>query len=172
MGKAMNVLLVAVIALAAMLHRTEADDHEYELVWAIPSGGAGTYAAWSAEHTFEINVDSITFEFSSGEQDLALVTKEDFDSCTTTNPIWETTDPVGVGIVQPGTFYFICTFAGHCAKGQKVATNWTNSSAAAPAPCPSSTATTYSALPLKFLSNRVNKHGNKKKVSLTLGGAI
>ncbi|KAM5547937.1 umecyanin-like [Rosa sericea] len=170
MGKAMNVL-VAVIALAAMLHRTKAD-REYELVWAIPSGGAGTYAAWSAEHTLEINVDSITFEFSTGEQDLALVTKEDFDSCTTTNPIWKETEPVNVGIVQPGTFYFICTFAGHCAKGQKIATNWTNSSAAAPAPCPSSTATTYSALPLKFLSKRVNKHGNKKKVSLTLGGAI
>ncbi|XP_024163167.1 umecyanin-like [Rosa chinensis] len=169
MGKAMNVL-VAVIALAAMLHTTEAE--EYELAWSIPSGGAGTYEAWAAEHTFEISVDSITFEFPAGEQDLALVTKEDFDSCTTTHPILETTKPVNVGIVQPGTFYFICTFAGHCEKGQKIAANWTNSSAAAPAPCPSSTATTYSALPLKFLSKRVNKHGSKKKVSLTLGGAI
>lgn len=112
------------------------------------------------------------FDFSSGEQDVALVTKEDFDSCTTTDPIWETTNPAEVGIVQPGTFYFICTFAGHCAKGQKIAVNWIDSSAPAPAPCPSSTVTTYSALPLKFLSKRVDKRGNKKRVSLTMGGAI
>ncbi|KAK9947543.1 hypothetical protein M0R45_003162 [Rubus argutus] len=173
MGRTMNVL-VAVIALAAMLHRTEAVDYTVgdDLGWTIPPGGAATYAAWASKHTFVVDVDTITFDFSSGEQDVALVTKEDFDSCTTTNPIWETTDPAEVGIVQPGTFYFICTFAGHCAKGQKVAVNWIDSSAPAPAPCPSSTVTTYSALPLKFLSKRVDKRGNKKRVSLTMGGAI
>ncbi|KAL6123796.1 hypothetical protein ACLB2K_076313 [Fragaria x ananassa] len=102
----MNVL-VAVIELAAMLHTTEAE--EYELAWSIPSGGATTYQAWAAKYTLQIYVDSITFDFPAGEQDLAWVTKEDFDSCNTTHPILQSDKPTNFNIVQPGTFYFICT---------------------------------------------------------------
>ncbi|XP_004287294.1 PREDICTED: early nodulin-like protein 1-like [Fragaria vesca subsp. vesca] len=157
----MNVL-VAVIALAAMfLHRTEADEIEHTLVWAIPSGGAGEYATWAAEHPFVLDgqtYDSITFEFATGEQDLAAVTKEDFDSCTTTNPIWKNSYAINYAPGYASTYYFTSTFAGHCTKGQKIALTWT--SGAAPSPCPSSSATTHSALPLKFFSKRVNKHDN------------
>ncbi|XP_004308821.1 PREDICTED: cucumber peeling cupredoxin-like [Fragaria vesca subsp. vesca] len=161
MGKAMKVL-VAVIALAAMLHTIEAE--EYELAWSIPSG-----VLVELPH---MRPGWPTFDFPSGEQDQAWVTKEDFDSCNTTHPILQSDKPTNVNIVRPGTFYFICTLAGHCAKGQKIATNWINSTMSSvqfPAvlfPPPSSTATTHSARPVKFHSKRVNK----KK--LTLGGAI
>ncbi|XP_050379774.1 umecyanin-like [Argentina anserina] len=161
MGKAVNVL-VAVIGLAAIfLHRTEADEIEHNLVWTIPSGGAGEYAAWAAAHPFQLNYaaggayDSITFDFKTGEQDIAAVTKEDFDSCTTTDPIWIFSEAINYAPGYAGTYYFTCTFAGHCTKGQKIAITWANSTAPAPAPCPSSTATTSSALPLKFRSKRV-----------------
>lgn len=61
MGRTMNVL-VAVIALAAMLHRTEAVDYTVgdDLGWTIPPGGAATYAAWAAKHTFVVDVDTIS----------------------------------------------------------------------------------------------------------------
>nr|XP_011470430.1 PREDICTED: blue copper protein-like [Fragaria vesca subsp. vesca] len=187
MAKAMNVL-VAVIALAAIFfHSTEAE-YEHELVWAIPSGGAAEYATWAAAHPFVLNggadYDSLNymycrihdddnnnlvaffivraaFDFATGEQDLAEVTKEDFDSCTTTNPIEKFSEAVNLAPAVPGTYYYTCTFAGHCTKGQKIAVTWTNTTAAAaPAPCPMSSATTYSALPLKFLSKNVNKGNN------------
>lgn len=108
------------------------------------------------------------FDFPVGEQDVAFVTKQDFDSCTTTNPLWQSSEPAKVTLVQEGTFYFIGTFAGHCAKGQKIALNWTNS----PSSSAAAEANSNAKLPLKFLSKRVNKHGNKKIVSLTMGGAI
>ncbi|XP_004288794.1 PREDICTED: early nodulin-like protein 1 [Fragaria vesca subsp. vesca] len=121
MVKIMNAL-VAVIALAAMLHRTEAEDYTVgdDLGWTIPPDGADTYAEWAAEHTpLVVDEDTITFDFPVGEQDVAFVTKQDFDSCTTTNPLWQSSEPARVTLVQEGTFYFIGTLAGHCAKGQK-----------------------------------------------------
>ncbi|KAM5547952.1 hypothetical protein ABKV19_002097 [Rosa sericea] len=163
-----------------MLQRTEAVDYKVgdDLGWTIPPDGADTYADWAAEHTLVVDVDTITCDFPVGEQDVAFVTKEDFDTCTTTNPLWESPVPDEVTLVQSGTFYFIGTFAGHCAKGQKVAVNWTNSPVMTPAqsPTPSSfaaaEANSNAKLPLKHLSKRVDKHSNKKRVSLTMGGAI
>lgn len=61
--KIMNVI-VAVIASAAMLHRTEAEDYTVgdDLGWTVPPDGAvDTYADWAAEHTpVVVNVDTLS----------------------------------------------------------------------------------------------------------------
>ena len=63
MVKMMMNVLVAVIALAAMLHRTEAEDYTG---WTIPPDGADTYAEWAAEHTpLVVDEDTIS-EYSTG----------------------------------------------------------------------------------------------------------
>ncbi|XP_062010509.1 early nodulin-like protein 14, partial [Rosa rugosa] len=125
------LLRIAVIAFAAMLHSTEAVDYKVgdDLGWTIPPDGADPYADWSLDCRAYPS-----FDFPVGEQDVAFVTKEDFEPCTTTNPLWESPVPDEVTLVQSaGTFYFIGTFTGHCAKGQKVAVNWTNSPVMTPA---------------------------------------
>ncbi|KAL6223876.1 hypothetical protein ACLB2K_002733 [Fragaria x ananassa] len=79
MGKTMNALVAVITLSAIFLHRTEADETEHELIWAIPSGRAAEFAAWAAEHPFTFTsfdtYDSITFKFSTGEQDLVEVTE-------------------------------------------------------------------------------------------------
>ncbi|KAL6226317.1 hypothetical protein ACLB2K_000280 [Fragaria x ananassa] len=181
MVKMMNYLVAVIAQLAAMLHTTEAEDYtvgDY-LGWTTPPDGAGYYAEWASEHIpLVVKDDAISFIFQVGEQDVALVTKQDFHSCTTTNLLWQSPAPVKLTFTQEGTFYFIGTFAGRCAEGQKIALHWTKSPAMALAQCPtpspsaSAEANSNAKLPLKFLSKRVNKHSNKKIVSLTMEGAI
>lgn len=65
---------------------------------------------------------SAVFDFKAGENDLTIVTKENYDSCNTKDPLYQFKSPgVVVGASMPGTFYFTCSFTGHCHKGQKVA---------------------------------------------------
>ncbi|XP_050375138.1 early nodulin-like protein 1 [Argentina anserina] len=129
MVKIMN-FLVSVIAFATLLHRTGAEDYTVgdDLGWTIPPDGADTYADWADEHTpFVVNVDTLIFEFPVGQQDVASVCKEDFDACFTTNPLWVSSAPTKVIFDRAGTFYFVGTYNGHCAKGQKMAVTWINS---------------------------------------------
>ncbi|KAK9947542.1 hypothetical protein M0R45_003161 [Rubus argutus] len=78
--KTMNVLVVIAVAVV-LLHEAEATLYTVgdDLGWAIPPGGAAIYAAWAAKHSFVVD-DELEFDFIEGEQDLALVTKEDYDS--------------------------------------------------------------------------------------------
>ncbi|PRQ46346.1 putative cupredoxin [Rosa chinensis] len=166
------VLVIAIAAIAEGAEYTVGDDMGW-MVLPTPD----YYASWVSKYYFVEN-DTLAFDFPVGEQHVAFVTNEDFDTCTTTNPLWESPVPDEVALVHSGTFYFIGTFAGHCAKGQKVVINWTNSPVMTPAqsPTPSSSAAveanSNAKLPLKHLSERVDKHNNKKRVSLTMGGAI
>ncbi|KAM5580380.1 early nodulin-like protein 1 [Rosa sericea] len=139
------VILVLVIALTVvMLRRTEAERYRVggDLGWTIPPGGAATYASWASKHTFKADKDTLVFDFKAGENDLTIVTKENFDTCNTKDPLYQFKSPgVLVGASMSGTFYFTCSFAGHCAKGQKVAIHFapslTRAHSAAPSPSPS-----------------------------------
>ncbi|KAL6144040.1 hypothetical protein ACLB2K_054735 [Fragaria x ananassa] len=120
-----HVIVVLVIALAAaMLHGTEAKKYQVggDLGWTVPPGGASTYASWASKHTLKVDKDTLVFDFKAGENDLTIVTKENYDSCNTKDPLYQFKSPgVVVGASTPGTFYLTCSFAGHCHKGQKVA---------------------------------------------------
>lgn len=82
-------------------------------------------------------VHCTVFNFAVGEQDLAVVTKEDFDACNTADPLIVFQEPGEFQFLKEGTFYLTCTFAGHCAKDQKIALYFAPTASPSPAPCPS-----------------------------------
>ncbi|PQP95457.1 umecyanin [Prunus yedoensis var. nudiflora] len=158
MAKSMNVSNVLVLVIAAAvfaLHGTEAAQYTVgdELGWTIPPGGAATYASWAAKHSLVV-FDILTFNFAVGEQDLALVTKEDFDACNT---------------ADQGMYYLTCTFAGHCAKGQKIALYFAPSGGS-PSPSPaagqSQSQSADDAAAVKFVSKK--EYGFKKLMPGTM----
>ncbi|KAM5547942.1 hypothetical protein ABKV19_002087 [Rosa sericea] len=164
--KTTNVIVVVLAMAVVLLHGAEAvlyivgDD----LGWAIPPGGAATYAAWAAEHSFVVN-DELEFDFAVGEQDLALVTKDDYDSCNTADPLLLFQEAVTLQFIASDTFYFTSTLAGHCTKGQKIAIYIgaalppSPSPVPSPTPCPSASSAD-DALTAKFVSHKIMAKGN------------
>ncbi|KAL6274847.1 hypothetical protein ACE6H2_025539 [Prunus campanulata] len=149
-NNAMLLVIAAVAASVMMLPTAEAALYTVgdDLGWTIPPGGAATYAAWAAKHSFVVK-DILVFNFSAGEDDLAVVTKEDFDACNTTDPLYEFQEPVTLQFLASDTFYFTSTLAGHCSKGQKLAVYFAPSSTDSPSPSPTSS------FPLKFVSQKI-----------------
>ncbi|KAK9947538.1 hypothetical protein M0R45_003158 [Rubus argutus] len=106
-----------------------------------------SYAVWAKDKTFYVG-DILVFNFLSGSHDVAKVTKTNYESCGTSNPIaLYTNPPVRFTLNTTGENFFICTFPDHCSKGQKLAINVTGRTAtptSAPAPSPSTSAPTPS----------------------------
>ncbi|KAI6679340.1 hypothetical protein NL676_033221 [Syzygium grande] len=109
------------------------------LGWVVPPGGAIAYSTWAANKTFIVG-DTLVFNFTTQEHDVAKVTKAAFDSCDPTSPISLQTDgPASIALNQSGEHFFICTIGQHCNRGQKLAINVTSSSATTPSPSPATT---------------------------------
>ncbi|XP_018725624.2 cucumber peeling cupredoxin [Eucalyptus grandis] len=88
--------------------------------WKIPSS-AGAYSDWASQHTFEVG-DILVFDFDSSDNDVGDVTKEDYDACNTDSPFTVlSTSPANYSLDTAGDYYFLCTTAGHCSQGQKLA---------------------------------------------------
>ncbi|PRQ52497.1 putative cupredoxin [Rosa chinensis] len=106
-----------------MLSATEARKYRVggDLGWTIPPSGAATYASWASKYTFKVDKDLLGFDFKAGKNDVIVVTKENFDICNTTKPLYQYKGPVFPRAAISGTYYLTFSFAGHCAKGQKVA---------------------------------------------------
>ncbi|XBJ05714.1 hypothetical protein VPH35_024449 [Triticum aestivum] len=79
------------------------------------------YSTWASSRNFQPE-DQIVFKYSPQAHDvLALVSKADYDSCSTATPIATLNfgnDVIALNVT--GTRYFICGFPGHCAGGMKV----------------------------------------------------
>ncbi|XP_052180821.1 uncharacterized protein LOC127794007 [Diospyros lotus] len=144
MGKtrtpALAIVVIAVGVAAALLQETAAQTLHVVgdgLGWIVPPGGAAAYSIWADLQTFTAG-DLLMFNFTTGEQDVARVTKEAFDSCNSKNPIWvKTTGPVKFTLDSGGDYYFISTMNKHCTLGQKLAINVIGTSSgpsASPAP--------------------------------------
>ncbi|CAI9100815.1 OLC1v1037993C1 [Oldenlandia corymbosa var. corymbosa] len=117
--------LVALV-LATSLYTIEAQKVHVvggSLGWIVPPGGPIAYSTWASLQTFSTG-DILEFNFNTGEQDLARVTKEAFDACNATSPLsLQTTGPANYTLSSPGDYYFISTFDRHCFLGQKLAIN-------------------------------------------------
>ncbi|KAK9102022.1 hypothetical protein Sjap_019276 [Stephania japonica] len=88
--------------------------------WRIPSSPIA-YRNWAADKDFEVG-DMLIFNFPTQQHDVAEVTKAAYDSCSGTNPISiQRNAPASIRLNSTGDHYFICTFNGHCAAGQKLA---------------------------------------------------
>lgn len=68
---------------------------------------------------------------------MAKVTKEEYESCTTTGPVSESS--LAVPLSTAGTHYFICTVGKHCDHGQKLAVEVSPSGGSSPSPSGSPT---------------------------------
>ncbi|KAL6285910.1 hypothetical protein ACE6H2_010300 [Prunus campanulata] len=90
--------------------------------WAIPQSDPQAYVTWAANKKFVVG-DILTFNFTTTTHDVQEVPKASFDSCSSDNAISSaiTTGPANVTLSSAGEHYFICTFAGHCQSGQKLA---------------------------------------------------
>lgn len=82
------------------------------------------------------------FNFATGNHDVTGVSKAEFDSCSTANPIFtDATGPASVTLSSAGEKYYICGISGHCSAGQKLsitvnAAAASPPTAAAPSPAP------------------------------------
>ncbi|XP_022145061.1 uncharacterized protein LOC111014575 [Momordica charantia] len=104
--------------------------------WAAPQNGADFYAKWAAGKKFVVG-DSLVFNFTGDDNDVAQVTKVSFDSCSDDDEIGDDFDhsPATIVLKSPGEHYFICTNDRRCVLGQKMAINVSAASGpAAPKP--------------------------------------
>ena len=83
-----------------------------------------------------INVVYAVFNFTTGNHNVAEVTRGAFNSCNTNNPISiSTTGPATIPLNSSGEHYYICTFPSHCGSGQMLAIT-VSAASISPAPQP------------------------------------
>ncbi|XP_057485690.1 early nodulin-like protein 2 [Actinidia eriantha] len=125
MAKTLTLAIVLTLTLLAALQQTTVAQKLHVvgdgLGWIVPPGGPIAYITWADMQTFTAG-DILMFNFTTGDQDVARVTKEAFDNCNSTNPIWLATNgPVNYTLSSGGDYYFIGTMERHCFFGQKLA---------------------------------------------------
>ncbi|KAF8036579.1 hypothetical protein BT93_C2334 [Corymbia citriodora subsp. variegata] len=124
----MCLAIAAVLAVAALLQTSGAQTVHVvgdSLGWLVPPGGKIAYETWANMQTFVVG-DVL---------DVARVTKEAFDSCNSTSPIFlDTTGPFNYTLDAAGEYYFIGTMDSHCYLGQKLAINVSGSAGPTPSP--------------------------------------
>ncbi|OWM65928.1 hypothetical protein CDL15_Pgr015353 [Punica granatum] len=133
-----KLISLAIVAVTALLIQSSAAQTAHvvggDFGWIVPPGGSIAYRTWAATQTFTVG-DILVFNFTTGEQDVARVTKEAFDACNSTGPIFlEKTGPFNYTLDSAGEYYFIGTMDRRCTLGQKLAINVT---ALGPTPSPS-----------------------------------
>ncbi|KAF7839632.1 blue copper protein-like [Senna tora] len=149
MASKLNALAIVLVAAATLVHLSTAQTRHVvgdATGWTIPSGGASTYDAWAANQTFTLG-DTLVFNFTNGQHDVAKVKKADFDACNTGNVIFTITDgPASVNLNETGEQFYICTFGNHCSLGQKLAINVSRRAASSsPSPQPAAPPTSAAA---------------------------
>ncbi|XP_028794183.1 blue copper protein [Neltuma alba] len=143
MAGKLKVFALLLLSIATLLHGSSAQTRYVvggNTGWTVPPGGASTYSNWASNQKFKQG-DTLVFSFTTGQHDVAKVTKAAFDSCNTTNPISILNNgPASVKLNESGEHYYICTVGPHCSLGQKLAVNVSkqaSSPSASPAPQPS-----------------------------------
>ncbi|XP_044478916.1 mavicyanin-like [Mangifera indica] len=78
------------------------------------------YKKWADDKDFKVG-DTLVFKYNQEMHDVMQVSKADFEACSAKSPIAKyTTGADKVTLKEPGKTYFLCSFPGHCEKGQKV----------------------------------------------------
>ncbi|XVF66956.1 hypothetical protein PTKIN_Ptkin10aG0081500 [Pterospermum kingtungense] len=107
------------------------------------SGGWDTSTdlqTWVASQKFSVG-DNLIFQYTPNH-DVVEVSKADYDSCQTSNPIQTYNDGnTVIPLTSPGKRYFICGTLGHCSQGMQIEVDTLAAStppATSPTPSPSS----------------------------------
>ena len=132
----MAVTRTILLAMAAMAILSTASAAIYNV--GEPDGAwdlSTNYGTWASSRNFHPS-DQIIFKYSPQAHDVLEVSKADYDSCSTANPVTTLNSRNDVlTLTATGTRYFICGFPGHCAGGMKVKINvMPGSSSSSPAP--------------------------------------
>ncbi|KAL2493921.1 uclacyanin 1 [Forsythia ovata] len=115
-----------------LIYMAKAENHTV----GAPNGGWDQFTdlqTWASSQTFSLG-DNLFFQYTSFHN-LLEVSKADYDSCVTSNPL----NPPYLGgltvipLTNRGKRYFICGIPGHCAAGMKVEINTIAASALPPA---------------------------------------
>ncbi|OMP08967.1 Plastocyanin-like protein [Corchorus olitorius] len=78
------------------------------------------YNHWAERNRFQVN-DTLFFKYKKGADSVLLVTREDYFSCNTTNPILSLKDGDSTFTFdRSGPFFFISGISDNCNKGQKL----------------------------------------------------
>ncbi|CAO2841222.1 unnamed protein product [Amaranthus hypochondriacus] len=88
------------------------------------------YSSWAAQHNFAVG-DTLEFQILASHT-VAVVSKDGYDNCNAGDSKAHTQKPTEITIDRTGPFYFICTADSHCANGQKLAINVTDTIAPPP----------------------------------------
>ncbi|KAJ4708240.1 Cucumber peeling cupredoxin [Melia azedarach] len=141
MGRGM-ILAITVIALIAynLVDRTAAKTTHVVGDslggWYIQPFTPLAYVAWATTQTFTVG-DVLVFNFTTGQEDVAQVTKEAYLVCNSFKPIsLKTIGPANFTLKSVGQYYFICTIGLHCSLGQKLAINVISAGASSPSSSP------------------------------------
>ncbi|GLT55254.1 hypothetical protein SLA2020_283930 [Shorea laevis] len=147
MGSRMGLIGCFVVVVAILLRgATAATVYEVgdTVGWTVPPNTA-YYATWASTKTFFLG-DKLSFNWTTGTHTVGEVSKADYDSCT--KPSSYIASPVIFTPPSTGSYYFICTVADHCQRGQKLAFNVTTpngiTTVGSPAQSPSSSASSRS----------------------------
>ncbi|KAI6673011.1 hypothetical protein NL676_000917 [Syzygium grande] len=82
-----------------------------------PSEG---YNHWAERNRFQVN-DTLFFKYEKGNDSVLLVTKDDYNSCDTSNPLVSLTDGGSrFRFDRSGPFFFISGIADRCNAGQRL----------------------------------------------------
>ncbi|KAM7271521.1 hypothetical protein ACFE04_030735 [Oxalis oulophora] len=96
-------------------------------------------ATWASSKNFTVG-DNLLFQYG-GMHSVLEVSKTDYDSCSTSNPIQsDSSGSTLVPLSSTGKRYFICGTAGHCGMGMKVEID-TLAASTSPPPSPATPAT-------------------------------
>ncbi|KAL9145133.1 hypothetical protein ABFS82_13G020000 [Erythranthe guttata] len=78
------------------------------------------FATWASSKTFSVG-DTLIFQYTLNH-DVTEVSKADYDSCSSSNPLQPpfTGGATTIALPSAGTRYFICGTGGHCQGGMKV----------------------------------------------------
>ncbi|XP_047317150.1 early nodulin-like protein 1 [Impatiens glandulifera] len=89
--------------------------------WTVPADSNPVdYKHWAEKNRFQIG-DTLLFTYGGSNDSVLYVTKEDYDNCTTSNPIDTFTNGYSVFKFQhSGHYYFISGNKDNCLKNEKI----------------------------------------------------
>ncbi|KAK9750307.1 hypothetical protein RND81_02G203600 [Saponaria officinalis] len=76
---------------------------------------------------------TIVFNYDTSLHNVLVVSKADYEGCTTSSPLQKFTDGKSTVTLKQGAMYFICGTPGHCSQGMKLQVNVGDSGSSTPA---------------------------------------
>ncbi|KAI5076947.1 hypothetical protein GOP47_0009012 [Adiantum capillus-veneris] len=116
---AAKMLLMVAVVLLLWAHESSAALYNVgdPTTWTLPSID---YNKWARTKHIRVN-DVLKFTYSPEIHNVVLVSKSDYDNCSSRRPIAVyATGTTMVKLTKKGTYYFICSVQGHCAAGMKM----------------------------------------------------